>query len=50
MYSRMKFNFGSLSTSPLTLTKGKGRSRKTWNECVKIHMESLGLVKDDAHN
>jgi len=21
-----------------------------WNECVKVDMKRLGLVKDDAHN
>jgi len=31
-------------------TKSKGRGRKMWNEFVKIDMEKLGLVKDDAHN
>jgi len=31
------------------LTKGKGRVRKTGNECVKVgHMKRLGLIKDDA--
>jgi len=23
-------------------TKSKGRGRKTWNECVKVHMKRLG--------
>jgi len=31
-------------------TKSKGKGRKTWNECVKVDMKRLGLVKDDAHN
>jgi len=31
-------------------TKSKGRGRKTWNECGKVDMKRLGLVKDDAHN
>jgi len=31
-------------------TKSKGRDRKTWNECVKVDIKSLGLVKDDARN
>jgi len=31
-------------------TKGKGRGRMTWNECVKIEMKRLGLVKEDAQN
>jgi len=28
--------------------KGKGSDRKTWNECVKVDMKRLGLVKDDT--
>jgi len=32
------------------LTKTKGRGRKTWNECVKVVLKMLGLVKDDDHN
>jgi len=31
-------------------TKSKGRGRKTWNECVKVDIKKLGLVKDVAHN
>jgi len=31
-------------------TKIKGRSRKTWIECVKVDMKRFGLVKEDAHN
>jgi len=31
-------------------TKKKGRGRKTWNECVKVDMKRLGLVKDDAYS
>jgi len=31
-------------------TKTKRRGRKMWNECVKVDMQWLGLVKDDAHN
>jgi len=31
-------------------TKGNERSRRTWNECVKVDMKRLGLVKDDDHN
>jgi len=27
-----------------------GRGRKTWNECVKVDMNRLGLVKDGVHN
>jgi len=30
--------------------KTKKRSRKTWNECVKVDMKRLGLVKNDARN
>jgi len=30
--------------------KSKVRGRKTWNECGKVYMKSLGLVKDDAWN
>jgi len=32
------------------VTKTKGRGRMTWNECVKVDMKRLGLVKDDAQN
>jgi len=31
-------------------TKSKGRSRKMWNEFVKVDMIRRGLFKDDAHN
>jgi len=31
------------------VTKSKGRGRRR-NECVKVVMTRLGLVKDDAHN
>jgi len=31
-------------------TKTKGRGRKTWNEWMKVDMNRLGLVKNDAHN
>jgi len=31
-------------------TNSKGRSRNMWNECVKVHMNRLGLINDDAHN
>jgi len=31
-------------------TKSKGRGRITWNECVKVDMKWLGLVKDGARN
>jgi len=34
----------------LSRSKSKGRGRKTWNECMKVDMIKLGLVKDDAHN
>jgi len=27
-----------------------GRGRKTWNECVKVHMKRLGLINNNAHN
>ena len=26
--------------------KGRGRSRKTWSECVKMDLHSLGLKKE----
>jgi len=26
------------------------RGKKTWNECVKVDMKKLGLVKDNAQN
>jgi len=29
-------------------TEGKGRGRKTWNECVKVDMKWFGLVKNDS--
>jgi len=31
-------------------TKSMGRDKKTWNECVTVDMNRLGLVKVDAHN
>lgn len=29
--------------------RGRGRGRKTWNECVEDDMVRLGLKKEDAH-
>jgi len=26
-------------------TKSKGRGRKTWNQCVKVDMKRLDLIK-----
>jgi len=34
----------------LKLNVEETKSRKTWNECVKVDMKRFGLVKDDAHN
>jgi len=31
-------------------TKSMGRSRKTWNVCVKVDMKKPGLINDDARN
>jgi len=31
-------------------TRDKVTGRMTWNECVKVDMNKLGLVKEDAQN
>jgi len=42
---------GNIDKQGITGLRGqKVRGEVKWNECIKIDMKRLGLVKDDAHN